>query len=540
MRKIFSILVVLGLVLGMASVATPAAAEVTKTVPTGCSTLTFDPNNCAGMVGVAYTFNFTSPKQMFGGQDAFMVEFPVGTTIGAFTAGGDVRVDGVPYGSLAELNAHVTRPAANIIRIVPLAGQDFAIGDPVVIRIGKITNPAVGSYTINLWHDRDCCVAEAFCAITYKISPRFSTYKFEIDFSPTYPGLAEGFIPPFQACGQDPASPGPLSVNTTAGWANNATLTLSVDDPGCFAPCDEATMWFVLEKAPVTSTTYLSFNGTVFELTNTGVAATTDLGELQMLPNIALNATTTLTWPLLLHFDKVGDYEICFYVECTTTVDCGDDAKSIIVEECFPFKVYQWKESFPIPLFPKWNLISLPVVPFAGATATATVLSAFPDYEDEILAVYHWDQCAMAWSAWGNTGFDMLSNIVDGKGYWVKVKYDPPVAGRPGQAVASVGTLWVFGTDRPGDPPMPVMYEVCEGWNQIGFTSLASVLNGAYLSNWLSYFGTWGYGTIYGWNAAEQQYATQIPDNTSLPPANHLVPGAGYWVNFHYDGTIYF
>jgi hypothetical protein len=64
-----------------------------------------------------------------------------------------------------------------------------------------LENPCTpGSYTLFVYTDRapDSTPVES---AAYTIAPATSSYAFAVDFSPTYPGIAEGFVPPFKACG---------------------------------------------------------------------------------------------------------------------------------------------------------------------------------------------------------------------------------------------------------------------------------------------------------------------------------------------------
>jgi hypothetical protein len=377
-----------------------------------------------------------------------------------------------------------------------------------------VKNPSVaGAYKLLYSIKLVCCDPFAQGCKDYTIKPAYSTYKFLVDFGPTYAGIADGFIPPFKACGQ-------VGFGTDVGDGRLATdfnLTFTYDVLGCAPPCTNATMWFVLTECPEDEEVYFSFNGTVFDTLDDE-----DVGDEQALPNIdPLEADTIITWPLQLHFSSPGDYEICFYVECTTQVECGDDAEQIIAEFCLPATVYQWKEAFEIDIYTKWNLISLPIVPFN--TDIDAILAACA-FADDIMGIWYFEGCTEEWAAYPDQD---LETMEDGKAYWLRMPYNESPYGPAGTLV---GPLWVWGTDRPGDPPMPVSYDVCEGWTMMGFTSLLAKAPAVYLSNWQNFFGVWGFGVIYGWAPTTQTYV--------LNPAN-LDAGKGYWVEFDWDGTIY-
>jgi hypothetical protein len=149
------------------------------------------------------------------------------------------------------------------------------------------------------------------------------------------------------------------------------------------------------------------------------------------------------------------------------------------------------------------------------------------------MAIWHYDQCEDDWFGYDGHG---LTDMVDGDAYWIRLPYGPTAPiGTP------YGDWWVFGTDRPyEEAPVPFNYEVCQGWNMVGFTPvwLAGVPQPTgdwnYLWNWWDTFFTWAdYGLIYGWAPATQTWAVQTP------LFGTLLPGDGYWISFERDGFIH-
>ena len=510
MRKIFSILVVLGMVLGMVVMTAPAVAQ------DDCDATVTLTDDCAGAAST-YCVNLTSPYTMFAGNDNFIIEFPEGTTFGvtAVTA----TVDGTAATAL--------RDGLLVAVEIPAGESPITAGDFVIICITGARNPAVdGDYALNLWVDMLCCPPELFDCAEYEILPKCSTYKALMDFSVTYPGLSPTFIPPFQACGQNDTAqnypdsnvlPFVTTYNATMdAWFNGFNLTVAYDILGCDACCTDPEFYFVLSSAPsTTAEATMSVNGTWFTLT-TETPGTTDTGSMGV---IALEEDSIIVYPSLLHFDTVGDYEICFFLECATVGDCDEVGSEIKELGCFPFKVYQWKEAFPIPLYKKWNLISLPFVPFN--TSLSYVLSALPTPADVMGTWYYDAEPPAEWLA-------PPATMEDGKAYWLKVKYTTATEGD------YYGQLWVFGTDRPGNPPVPPgPYAVYEGWNMIGFTSLSGMTTDLYLAQMgPNFFGVYGWSKIYGWNPATQAFYL-VPQQAGI-----LTPGQGYWIEFAWDGVI--
>jgi hypothetical protein len=224
-----------------------------------------------------------------------------------------------------------------------------------------------------------------------------------------------------------------------------------------------------------------------------------------------------------------------------------------------PFKVYQWKEAQCIPLYRKWNLICLPLVPLVDPPIE-DMLDAYI-YKNDIMSIWHYDRCEDypngQWYVWPTpTGTqEALTELVDGKSYWVRIKYD---ATNPPGTPAS--WLWTWGTPQPTPPASPSAYDVCEGWNMVGLTGYAKwtwcppcpepppwcrwgsqIKDEDYLWNWFE-FGWPEYSGIYGWDPngfwgpGPQAWWSVTPVCNWLPM---LYTGEGYWIAFEHDGTIY-
>ena len=272
-------------------------------------------------------------------------------------------------------------------------------------------------------------------------------------------------------------------------------------------------MWFVPTAIEPDAEVYLSFNGTAYNLTDEDEGDEFDLDNID-----PLAANTTITWELLLHFDTVGQYQICFYAECKVgTCEPGTQTWS----KCFDFDVKQWKDAFPIELNEKWNLISLPLVPF-DSDIDVMLESLNADATDALVNVWHYDRGDDKWFAWSPNGQTQLTDIVDGKSYWFRMKY--PDTKDP-------YTWWVWGTEKPMPEHGPAQYNVYTGWNMAGFVSLSSMLVEDYLWNWTTPFPV-----VYGW--------TPDPDWADqgwylVPAGDSLNSGEGYWMAFPSNGAIY-
>jgi hypothetical protein len=178
-----------------------------------------------------------------------------------------------------------------------------------------------------------------------------------------------------------------------------------------------------------------------------------------------------------------------------------------------------------VSLMGGWNLISLPIVPFD--TSIESVLAPL-DFPNDLLSVWYYDCCEGEWLVYvnGDTGFKTLTTMEDGKAYWVRMRYPEEQDPDPSISGTYLYALWVFGTKAPMPPGLPSYYDVCEGWNMIGFRCIEEMTPDDYLEA----FSPSDYGAIYGWDPYLQDWVTN-PDR--------LVPGHGYWIPFSVGGAIH-
>jgi hypothetical protein len=504
-RKIISILIALGLVLGLSVIATPVAAAVTAPVVTVAP-------NCACVVA-NYTIVFNITASLTEGYNKVCVEFPAGTVVPTTFANGAITINTAPV-----FGTEVTVTGQKVCFLVP--ADLTTTSNPITVVVTGIKNPCTaGPYTLKVNTDRAPDSTQVASA-SYTIAPAISVYGFVWDSNPTYPGIAVGFVPPFKACGQNTTG----AVQFSPGKFQNAfNLTLMATTVGCSAPCSaNVTMNVTLTAAPALSTVTLNLTGTP----TWGGTLTPAAPSAVISTTITLDTNTTIPWAGLIHFDTVGTYQICFDVICPAgALVCPvcSSAPTSVVHQCFDFKVYQWKDAQKITLQEKWNLISLPLVPLVGASAKIDdlILSIPAADRAHILSIWNYDCSAKAFAVWGN-GQTGLTTMADGKAYWVRVDYPLTNCGNI--------TWWVFGTQKPMPPASPAAYPVCAGWNMVGYLGTGSLAN-AYLWNWAA-----AQPVIYGW--------TQGCWNTqgwSLIPfgSGSLVPGQGYWMAFAAAGSVY-
>ncbi len=552
MRKIFSILLALGLVLGMVvatlpAAATPAPGDWTRFTVAVANPCEFDRSN--------YTFTFTPTADLHSGTHSITIRFPEGTAFPAVWRNGHITVDD-GSGAVNVFGSEVTVDEYDVTFLLPVdivgPGDTVTVVFQSVLGTG-VRNPAAGLYYYYVKTSRapnSAWVQSGWDAtlgryVATRIEPAMATYFWELDFSPTYPGIAFDYVPPFKACGQwsnyDPGwAPGDgLDVTTPfrtwefepGKYANNFTLIFGPGF-GC-GFCSYYTEIF-LQSAPAGGKVWVHNFETASNHTMQMVPGQRSI----MLPNDGTLITEDLEWELAIHFDKVGTYEICFNawaLDDNACVECQD------VFRCVEFDVKQWKDAMPIYLGEKWNLMSLPIVPFD--TSIEGILAPF-SRKFAVRSIWHYDRCLDEWFAYGN-GQTSLETMEDGKSYWVRMMTEnefiaafTPVFGAAGAeglwGIPNLGPpwkLWVFGTETPMPPAGPSAYLQCEGWNMLGFRSVIDRPVGGIVGNEYLYGHTFGthYTAVYGWTGTAWQ---------SLATTNDMEVGFGYWAYWQMERTV--
>lgn len=514
MRKIISILVALGVVLSFSVMATPVSANVTTP-----GVVVYPDCAC---VNATYNITFNTTASLTEGVHCVCIKFPAGTTVpatGSAWVNGDIKINGHSV-----FGAEVTVTGTEVCFLAPVSevpGPTWVFFE-LAAGIGNPCTPGKYNLEVRTCREPDKTYVKS---ADYTIVPAVSIYDFVWDSNPTYPGIAVGFVPPFKACGQnsEDGATGDIPHPFIPGGNLNAfNLTLEPKTVGCVTPCTgNVTISFALTAAPAGSKVSLAFDGTTITHNLTLTAPTGVVG------NVTLGTNTTIEWANYIHFDTVGNYTICFYADCQVPPPTctAQPSTSRIAEECFPFKVYQWKSAMKITLQEKWNLISLPLVPLVDPPV-ATTLASIPAADlANIISIWNYDRCTNKWAVYPtpSAGQDTLTQLVDGDAYWVRVKYSLPNCGNI--------SWWVWGTPKPMPPSAPADYEVCEGWNMVGFLGTAfNVTPAAYLWNW-----DLPTPVVYGWD----QGCWNVQNWNLINGAETLTPGQGYWVAFPADGDIF-
>jgi hypothetical protein len=177
-----------------------------------------------------------------------------------------------------------------------------------------------------------------------------------------------------------------------------------------------------------------------------------------------------------------------------------------------------------IPLQVGWNLISSPLLPYDNdITDVLSHLITHGTVEGVWTMVYEGAPLKQVWKSWTPTAApDTLSKIVDGQGYWIKMKAN--------DSLTIVGTWTTL-----GDGETPPSYPVYDGWNLIGYTH-------------------WGRPTIWPTDTVGDYLGAGLIDNLQalfyydpwtnvwkkLYEPHNMVLGKGYWLSTVEAGVIRF
>jgi len=178
-------------------------------------------------------------------------------------------------------------------------------------------------------------------------------------------------------------------------------------------------------------------------------------------------------------------------------------------------QVGQW---YPLELYPKWNLISLPLIPYSTATSDIYSLLLLNGASGVNFA-YSFDNVAKTWTL-------NPTSMADGNGYWIDMKaYDVLIVqGYPIYA-------------PPGSPPPIVEYSLTTGWNLAGFTETdwwygyEYVASLQYTSALQSYFRY-----AYVWDAYDQNWYTV--DLLGTYGTTYFNPGQGFYIYTYSSQTL--
>jgi hypothetical protein len=167
---------------------------------------------------------------------------------------------------------------------------------------------------------------------------------------------------------------------------------------------------------------------------------------------------------------------------------------------------------YPLQLQPKWNLLSLPLVPNSTSTAAiyALILKQGPS---GVKVTYAFNNTAKIWIKDPTT-------ITDGNGYFVYMNaYDVLIV--HGLKLSEVSA-----------PTFPRTYTLYKGWNLVGFTETKTMNASQYVESLTP--GSY-YRWLYKWNSTKQNW--YMVDTKSPPTGQYyqLHPGQGFWIYIYAD-----
>jgi hypothetical protein len=173
-------------------------------------------------------------------------------------------------------------------------------------------------------------------------------------------------------------------------------------------------------------------------------------------------------------------------------------------------------EWYPVEMYPKWNLISFPLMPSSTATANIYSLMLLHGAAGVNFA-YSFDNTAKTWTL-------NPTSMSDGNAYWINMNaYDVLIVqGYP---------IWA----PPGSPPPIVQYSLSTGWNLAGFTYPYEIDAPNYVAS-LQYTSVLQsyYRFVYQWDPQDQNWFVLDLTNTGY----YFEPGYGFYIYMYNSQTL--
>ncbi|MEW6528876.1 MAG: Ig-like domain-containing protein [Candidatus Micrarchaeota archaeon] len=190
------------------------------------------------------------------------------------------------------------------------------------------------------------------------------------------------------------------------------------------------------------------------------------------------------------------------------------------------FKINSSLQNQSIQLNPKWNLISLALVP-----DNDNISSVLASIIDDVEIVWTYDSATATWLSYIPGGTSSLTTLKEGKGHWIKMK-DPSISNN----LAIAGT---YGYPQGGGAPEIIpTFSVKAGWNLVSVhltkpsTQICVVFNG--LGACSSTANDALLKSTIGFNASSQQYYSVSSYHQN---AENVTRGEGYWIYVSTSGT---
>jgi hypothetical protein len=327
----------------------------------------------------------------------------------------------------------------------------------------------------------------------------------------------------------------PTSPGYSVVGSNLVTVNITLSDFSSPTPNVYTNTWTVLrEITPPSVPSYTKTTTICGGFIIYGLTATDTVGIYSY--NIMLNGTSESLSPINLNslFGTWGN-DYCYCIQNITVFDLFDngysagDVANITIEAVnfgsnvgppltflVTVQAGQW---YPVQMYPKWNLISFPLIPYSTTTSNIYSLLLLNGAAG-VSVTYGWNSATSAWTLNPTT-------MSDGNGYWVDMNaYDVLIVqGYPISAPA-------------GTPPPIVEYSLTTGWNLAGYTE---TFYGMYAPEYVgslqstsvlqSYFRF-----VYVWDAYDQLWQSVDLFGSYYP--YYLYPGQGFWIYMYNAQTL--
>jgi len=412
MKKVFSILVALALVLGLSVVATPVLADVTA------ATVVVNPSIVDTVAQYTITFNITAT---LGIGQTVSIEFPTNTVVPSTYAGGSVTVGGtgIAPGDISGSNRVVT------------------IWLPI-----SITVPPAGSTEVEVVFTTDAGIKNPTTAKEYDLKVRTSRETNWVT-SKKY-GISLAANSTYQFLYSDPGL-------ISKGFPAEVDVTLKTKVLGS-AGYSQARIELALASGPPSGV--VEFSVKVGEMWSSFTA----IGYYPEPPlTFVLGADHNETIHFRLKFSEVGVYTLSAkLVDATGPTDLTVDTPAFTCAGV----------SETLVLSKGWNLVSLPIIP-VNSDITAVLADIMKEGDVKVTSVWYYNPTITdpnkRWQSYVPGGpTPTLTKIEDGKAYWIDVKE------------ATEFTFAGVAIVLPGE--LPPTYSVREGWNMVGFKSTMTTM----------------------------------------------------------------
>jgi len=371
MKKVFSILVALALLLGMSMVATPVLADEMSQATVDVGDPTVDTVS-------SYNITFSVGAGLAEHHHQISIQFPVDTGVPSSYAAGAVQVQGHDIAAL-----EITGSNRVVTMYVPVS---ISAGETVTVFFkedAKIKNPTgEGEYTLSVRTSKESWLTSKKYGIDLA---DYSTYEFSYA-RPTL--ISQGF---------------PAEVDVTLKYK-----ALGYED------YDQAWIEFDLDKGPTGGTVDISvkYEEDWYEYLN-------DTAFYPPSGTFVLKRDHNETINLRLKFSKVGVYTLSVRL-----MDALEPEPLLVDKPDFTCGGVSEKVS----LNKGWNLVSLPIIP-VNSNIEVVLADIMKEDDVKVKSVWYYNLSitdpTKRWQSYVPGGITpTLTKMEDGKAYWIDVKED--------------------------------------------------------------------------------------------------------------------